>query len=115
MGRHSELVGTRRSDQRQAPEAQRRHDAHEDRWTRAVAFPHCDHPALPASFPSSATILPILMTSKLHPEVHAIFLTGFMGAGKSTVGPLLGEHLAWRFVDLDEEIERQAGRRIAQI
>jgi len=38
-----------------------------------------------------------------------------MGSGKTTVGKLLAAQLAWRFVDLDEEIERHAGRRISEI
>jgi shikimate kinase len=38
-----------------------------------------------------------------------------MGSGKTTIGKLLAAQLAWRFVDLDEEIERYAGHRIAEI
>ena len=38
-----------------------------------------------------------------------------MGAGKSTVGPMLARDLSRRFVDLDEEIEREAGRSIREI
>ena len=41
-----------------------------------------------------------------------IFLIGFMGAGKTTVGRLLAERLAMPFVDLDCEIERRAGSTI---
>ena len=44
-----------------------------------------------------------------------VCLTGFMGSGKSTVGRLLAAQLAWRFVDLDEEIERHAALPISQI
>jgi shikimate kinase len=33
-----------------------------------------------------------------------IYLTGFMGSGKSTVGPLLAKRLDWSFSDLDERI-----------
>jgi shikimate kinase len=49
--------------------------------------------------------------------LHArwVCLTGFMGAGKSTVGALLAELLGWRFVDLDTEIVKQEGRSIAEI
>jgi shikimate kinase len=47
--------------------------------------------------------------------IHVIVLTGFMGAGKSTVGPLLAERLAWTFLDLDTEIERLTGTSIAEI
>ncbi|TDQ41672.1 shikimate kinase [Aureibacillus halotolerans] len=35
-----------------------------------------------------------------------IFLTGFMGAGKTTVGQLLAEQYGYRFIDTDQEIER---------
>lgn len=44
-----------------------------------------------------------------------IYLTGFMGSGKSTVGRRLAERLGVPFVDLDEEIERQAGVRVREI
>ncbi len=45
----------------------------------------------------------------------AIFLAGFMGSGKSTLGRRLAAALAWPFVDLDAEIERRAGRSIAEM
>jgi shikimate kinase len=38
-----------------------------------------------------------------------------MGAGKSTVGRRLARKLGWKFIDLDEEIERREGREIARI
>jgi shikimate kinase len=44
-----------------------------------------------------------------------IVLTGFMGSGKSTVGPLVAKRLGWRFIDVDDVIEAEAGSRIAQI
>ena len=44
-----------------------------------------------------------------------IVLTGFMGSGKSTVGPLVAERLGWRFLDADDVIEAEAGIPIAQI
>jgi len=43
-----------------------------------------------------------------------IVLTGFMGSGKSTVGPLLAERLGWSFVDADDVIEAEAGCTIAE-
>jgi shikimate kinase len=55
------------------------------------------------------------MQQQAQPALPAVFLTGFMGAGKTTVGPVLAERLGWRFIDLDDEIVRQAGRSIAQI
>ena len=44
-----------------------------------------------------------------------IVLTGFMGAGKSTVGRLLAERLGWRFVDVDDAIMEKAGMPVAEI
>ncbi len=44
-----------------------------------------------------------------------IFLTGFMGAGKSTVGRLLAELLQCRFIDLDEMIVAREQRSITAI
>ena len=38
-----------------------------------------------------------------------------MGAGKSTVGRHLAQKLGWKFIDLDEEIERRERRSIAEI
>ncbi len=44
-----------------------------------------------------------------------IFLIGFSGSGKSTVGPLLAAKLKGRFVDVDSTVARQAGCSIAEI
>jgi shikimate kinase len=44
-----------------------------------------------------------------------IVLTGFMGSGKSTVGPLVAARLGWNFLDADDVIEAQAGLTIAEI
>ncbi len=44
-----------------------------------------------------------------------IVLTGFMGSGKTTVGPLLARRLRWSFVDVDDVIEAEAGAPIAEI
>jgi shikimate kinase len=44
-----------------------------------------------------------------------IYLVGFMGSGKTTVGRLLAQRLGWEFVDLDAEIEQQAGKPISRI
>jgi len=42
-----------------------------------------------------------------------VFLTGFSGSGKSTVGALLAKRLRLHFIDVDREIEREAGCSIA--
>ncbi|MBI1787769.1 MAG: shikimate kinase [Acidobacteria bacterium] len=48
-------------------------------------------------------------------QTPAIFLVGFMGSGKTTIGKLLAEKLGWTFVDLDEDIERSQQTSIAAI
>jgi shikimate kinase len=55
------------------------------------------------------------MTSRPHTKPLRIVLTGFMGSGKSTVGPILAEHLGWRFLDVDHVIETETGMAIAEI
>jgi shikimate kinase len=44
-----------------------------------------------------------------------IFLVGFMGCGKSTVGRALADEVGWRFLDLDEVIETAEGMPISEI
>ena len=44
-----------------------------------------------------------------------IYLVGFMGSGKTTIGRLLAQRLGWSFADLDEEIETAERAAIAAI
>ncbi len=44
-----------------------------------------------------------------------VYLCGLSGAGKSTLGPLLAERLGLPFADLDDLIEKDAGRPIAAL
>jgi shikimate kinase len=44
-----------------------------------------------------------------------IVLTGFMGSGKSTVGPLLAARLGWKFIDVDDVIEAEADATISEL
>ena len=44
-----------------------------------------------------------------------IFLIGFMGSGKTTLGKQLSEKLGLPFIDLDERIETAAGMKINDI
>ncbi len=44
-----------------------------------------------------------------------IFLVGYMGCGKSTIGRKLSARLGWRLIDTDSWIEQRAGTSIANI
>lgn len=44
-----------------------------------------------------------------------LYLVGFMGSGKSTVGRQVARHLGWRFADVDEDIEAKARMSIPEI
>jgi shikimate kinase len=49
------------------------------------------------------------------PAPARLFLTGFMGAGKSAVGRRLARRLGWEFVDLDQRVEAAAGMPVAEL
>ena len=44
-----------------------------------------------------------------------IYVCGFMGSGKSTVGPLLAARLNYDFADTDADIERREGVSVSDI
>lgn len=44
-----------------------------------------------------------------------IFLIGFMGSGKTTLGKLLADELKTSFIDLDERIEQDQGMSVSRI
>ncbi len=44
-----------------------------------------------------------------------IFLTGFMGSGKSTIGPILANTIGFDFVDSDRLLEDREGKSVAEI
>jgi shikimate kinase len=48
-------------------------------------------------------------------KFNLIFLVGFMGAGKTTVGRALADKLGCDFFDLDEMIEASAGKSVGEI
>ena len=49
------------------------------------------------------------------PVLKAVFLVGFMGAGKTSVGRALGQRLNWLFEDLDDRIQQREHRTVAEI
>ena len=48
-------------------------------------------------------------------KVDRIFLTGFMGSGKTTVGPILANTLGFDFFDVDKVIEKRTERTVVDI
>src|SRR5579875_1032216 len=54
------------------------------------------------------------MTLKLK-RTPGLYLVGFMGSGKTTVGRALSDELGWPFTDIDSEIEIREGQAISQI
>jgi shikimate kinase len=46
---------------------------------------------------------------------RALFLVGFMGSGKTSVGRILSRRLSWDFLDLDARIEARQGLSIREI
>jgi len=70
-------------------------------WNR---MRYADPEAVPAALPQPAPA-----------ALRRIVLTGFMGAGKSTVGRRLAAELGWEFLDLDALIEQRTGLTTPQI
>ena len=48
-------------------------------------------------------------------DARPVFLTGFMGVGKSTVAANLAKRLSWQHVDTDQLVIEKSGMSIAQI
>jgi shikimate kinase len=49
------------------------------------------------------------------PAPRRIVLVGIMGSGKTTLAPLLAGLLGWDHLDMDQEIERRRGMRVADL
>jgi len=72
--------------------------------SKTVAQPHPE--AMPTNAPAT-TLAPA--------HLRRLVLTGFMGAGKSTIGRLLAARLNWQFLDLDAHLEARTGATIPQL
>ena len=68
--------------------------------------------------PNSPETLPppeLPPTATIPAHLQRVVLTGFMGAGKSTVGRILASRLGWSFLDLDTHLESRSGATIPQL
>jgi shikimate kinase len=67
------------------------------------------------TIPTPQTIETIQLQASAPAGLRRLVLTGFMGAGKTTVGRLLAAQLGWSFLDLDAHLESRAGLSVAEI
>lgn len=71
---------------------------------------------MPASQPVLSTPEAALPDKDFIPSsLRRLILTGFMGAGKSTIGHLLAARIGWNFLDLDQHLEARAGATIPDL
>jgi shikimate kinase len=64
---------------------------------------------------NAAKLAPTAAEVTLPATLRRIVLTGFMGAGKTTVGRLLAKSLGWEFLDLDAHIEQRTGASVPEL
>jgi shikimate kinase len=64
---------------------------------------------------AETAIKPETTNSAIPTHLQRLVLTGFMGAGKSTIGRLLANRVGWTFLDLDTHLEQRAGATIPEI
>lgn len=87
---------------------------HEDPWTS-------DALRVADLFRASSADVQQTILRTLNPEpaetlrAHRICLVGLRGAGKSTLGAMLGETLNIPFVELNSEIEEQSGMPVSEV
>jgi XRE family transcriptional regulator, aerobic/anaerobic benzoate catabolism transcriptional regulator len=73
-------------------------------------------PALISDVKALLTGHPVdIAASSVGTQVDRVALIGLRGAGKSTLGRIVAEQLGWRFVELNREIEAEAGFTAGEI
>ncbi len=55
------------------------------------------------------------MNKENRPAKKLIYLAGFMGSGKSTLGPILANTIGFDFVDIDRFIEHKTNKKVVDI
>jgi shikimate kinase len=69
----------------------------------------------PTTMKTVKTAPKITAAPALPAHLRRLVLTGFMGAGKSTIGRLLAARLQWDFLDLDAHLEARTNATIPQL
>lgn len=64
--------------------------------------------------PRTISAAPGVLAAVPHALNRHLALVGFMGAGKSTLGPLVAERLGRPFIDLDRDLEQDLGTTIPE-
>jgi shikimate kinase len=65
--------------------------------------------------PTAASRPSVTPVTRRNTQTRVVFLVGFMGAGKTSVGRILSQRLGWAFEDLDDRIQARQGRSIEEI
>jgi shikimate kinase len=71
--------------------------------------------AMTPNQPDTLTKPELITPVALPAHIRRLVLTGFMGAGKSTIGRLLAARLHWDFLDLDAHLEARTGATIPEL
>ena len=64
---------------------------------------------------NTLTDLSLTPTPVIPAHLKRLVLTGFMGAGKSTIGRILASRVGWDFLDLDAHLEARTRATIPQL
>ncbi len=68
-----------------------------------------------ATAPTVASLMKTAPKITIPETTQRLVLTGFMGAGKSSIGRLLAQALAWDFLDLDQHLESRTQSTIPHL
>jgi shikimate kinase len=69
----------------------------------------------PAHPSQTSTLTEPVISPIIPAHLKRLVLTGFMGAGKSTIGRLLASRIGWNFLDVDAHLEARTGATIPQL
>lgn len=65
--------------------------------------------------PQTNTLTETTISPVIPAQLKRLILTGFMGAGKSTIGRILAARIGWNFLDVDTHLETRTAATIPQL